>query len=87
LAFTLGSDRFDKGIAATPSESMVENTLATLGHIFMFPIMTLLNELPNDGPFHGLFGYIPLFFNSLIWALIIFYGYNWIRNKAGHRTV
>jgi hypothetical protein len=86
-SFRMGLSRFDSGAPAMPGERVLNGVV----EIMMLPLLTPLQhwrpELLNH-LFPGLFGYIPLLLNSMIWAIVIVRLWRKIQGSttaSGHR--
>jgi len=72
LSFSLSMGRMENGAEASAFESVVK----IASSILMLPLSSLIPLL--KGPmFGGLWGYLPFFINSFLWALLIV----WVREK------
>ncbi len=83
LSFGRGMQRFDKGVAALQS---VDHILDVALLILWSPFMHLAMLAPK-GWVAGLWGYLPLIMNSLLWALLLVHGHSWLRRRFGSRRV
>ena len=85
-SFGTSMDRFDSGRTVTVAEGVV----AGLHQVLIFPIMPFLKFIPLRVP--GLWGYIPLGLNSLLWGVLLSFAltrYRWRvpdRVKTGTST-
>lgn len=70
FAFSRGMARFDTGSSPTVIERMLDTAVLVL----YFPFMHLAQLAPK-GWFPGLWGYLPLFINSSLWAVALVYVY------------
>jgi hypothetical protein len=65
--FIMGMSRFDSGGPATS----LENTLGTAQRILLFPVGSVGVYHWFQLLFHGILGWLPIVFNSLLWAAVI----------------
>ena len=64
--------------------SLGEKIIDIISTILLWPIFYPLTKWGGKfthNIFHGLWGYIPLILNSFIWALVIYWGLEKIKNK------
>jgi hypothetical protein len=83
VSFGRSMARFDTG----DDPSVFEVLLSTLSEVLFFPLMHLLNLFePAPRVFAGLFGYIPIIANSLLWGCVIWMMYTLVQNRLQHRA-
>ena len=74
--FTLGMGRFDTGAEA----GVAETALSYASQALLFPLVTLIFGLDGAGSvLPGLLGWLPILFNSLLWAFVAWWLYSTIR--------
>jgi hypothetical protein len=76
LSFTRGMARFETGSAPT----WAEEALRAIAEILYFPFMHLAQLAPRNW-FPGLWGYVPVLFNSLFWAILLVYGWHALHSR------
>lgn len=69
-SYSLGMQRFD----SLETESLLEKLLEATWNVLYFPIVHL-SRLASSNTFPALWGYIPIFLNSTLWAALLIYGY------------
>ncbi len=76
LAFQKGMARFDAG----GPTSMIEQALNIVVFVLHFPLVHLAQGAPR-GWFSGLWGYVPILANSLLWSVMLVYVYFSLRAR------
>lgn len=79
-SFGTSMDRFDSGRTVTVAERMVTG----LHQVLTFPIMPFLKFIPLRVP--GLWGYIPLGLNSLLWGVLLSFALTRYRRRVRDRV-
>jgi hypothetical protein len=73
--------RFDNGEPA----GFLEQQANILSEILFFPLVHLARLAPISW-FQGFSGYIPFIINSILWATILYQGYQWIKRRRQNKT-
>lgn len=77
FAFSYGMEGFDTG-EVKPFASL----LSSIFLVMYYPVMGILRYTPGlHDAFPGLWGYIPIYINSILWASAIYYIYRKIKNR------
>ena len=79
-SFGTSMDRFDSGRTVTVAERMVTG----LHQVLTFPIMPFLKFILLRVP--GLWGYIPLGLNSLLWGVLLSFALTRYRRRVRDRV-
>lgn len=81
FTFGMGMSRFDNMDPA----GNIERVLKFISEILFLPLFSPLVRYSSLGKvFHGFFGYIPIFMNSLIWGIGITIFYEWFKQRKSN---
>jgi hypothetical protein len=76
-AYHLGSKRWDQGLT---TKSSAEGFLMTLHEVLGYPLFHYLGK-SIGAVFSGLFGYIPVFINAMVWSVPVWVVFLLISNS------
>ncbi len=84
--FSYGMNQFETGDPV----GFIERVLKFISNALFFPLFyPLVHWAPKSliKPFSGIFGYIPMFLNSLIWGYCFWYIFNRLKKGTGNGAV